>query len=507
MAQEARDQVPAAAPPVRLDQDAFDRIREMAQDARDQAQAAMAAAPPVQLDQDTLDRIRDQAQAARDQSQAMRDQAQTMRDAARAPMAPYGMGSGMGGAVGVGSGAGGGMNFAYNYNLTAPMAFAQNISIAGRRGMNDDRLYDSGLRALDGHKWDEALEDFNQVASHAGARADGGWYWKAYTLSRLGRRDEALAAIAELRKSFATSRWLDESKALEIEVRQASGRPVSPEGESDEDLKLMALNGIMQSDPDRAIPLVENILKGSGSHRLKAQALFVLAQNGSPRAQQIVEQIARGGGNPDLQVKAIEYLGQRRRQSNNNQNQLLMEIYNSSNDSRVKSAILDAFRNSRDIERLGQIAKTEKNSDLRERTYNQLGEVAAQPELWQIYQAETAPDAKITILRYMHRNGNADKLVDVIKHETDPKVRRAAIDALASQESGAPERLVSVYSSEQDPQLRQAVVDSLSNQRNAKYLIDLARAEKDTKLKLRIVERLSNMHSKEASDYLLELLK
>lgn len=523
VAQEARDQVEAAraaAPPVRLDQDTLDRIRYQADSVRVQAQAARAAAPSVQLDQDTLDRIReqaqaarDQAQAARDQSQAMRDQSQAIRDAARvqlepgyAPMPASRVGGGFGGGVGygMGAGAGGGMNYAFNFNT--PMAFAQNITIAGRQRMNDDRLYDAGLRALDSHRWDEALEDFNQIASHAGARADGGWYWKAYTLNHLGRRDEAQAAIAELRKSYSTSRWLDEAKALEIEVRQASGRPVSPENESDEDLKLMALNGIMQSDPDRAIPLVENILKGSGSHRLKAQALFVLAQNGSPRAQQIVEQIARGGGNPDLQVKAIEYLSQRRRQSNNNQNQLLMEIYNSSNDVNVKSVILDAFRNSKDYERLGQIAKAEKNPDLRARTFDRLGDVAGQPDLWQIYQAETSPEVKIAILRVMHHNGNADKLVEVIKTEKDLKVRRTAIEVLSNQDSGAPERLVAVYGSEQDPQLRQAIVDALSGQRNAKYLIDLARAEKDPKLKLRIVDRLSNMHSKEASDYLLEIL-
>lgn len=408
--------------------------------------------------------------------------------------------------AGMGVGAGGGMNYAYNFNFNAPMAFAQSVSIAGRRGMSDDSLYNAGLRALDAHKWDEALEAFNQVASRAGARADGAWYWKAYTLNRLGRRDEALAAIAELRKSYATSRWLDEAKALEIQVKQDQGHPVSPEAESDEELKLMALNGIMQSDPDRAIPLVENILKGSGSHRLKAQALYVLSLNGSPKAQQIVEQIARGGGNPDLQLKAIEYLSQRRRQSNNSQNQLLMEIYNSSSDVNVKSAILDAFRNSKDYERLGQIAKAEKNTDLRARTFDRLGDVPGQPDLWQIYQSETSPEGKIAILRVMQRNGNSDKLVEVIKNEKDLKVRRTAIDVLASQETGAAERLVAIYSSEQDPQLRQAIVDRLSGQRSAKYLIELARAEKDPKLKLKIVDRLSNMHSKEASDYLMEIL-
>ena len=45
------------------------------------------------------------------------------------------------------------------------------------------------------------------------------------------------------------------------------------------------------------------------------------------------------------------------------------------------------------------------------------------------------------------------------------------------------------------------------SQRNAKALIDIVRQEKDTRLKLRIVERLSNMKSKEAQDYLEELLK
>ena len=44
------------------------------------------------------------------------------------------------------------------------------------------------------------------------------------------------------------------------------------------------------------------------------------------------------------------------------------------------------------------------------------------------------------------------------------------------------------------------------SQNNAKALVDIARGEKDMKMKLRIVERLSNMRSKEAADYLQEIL-
>jgi len=416
-----------------------------------------------------------------------------------------GIGGGIGGGIGAGIGAGVGDMIRDSMRYAPLMAQAR--VMAGRSGQSDDRLYDAGHRALDNHKYDEALECFNQVASHAGARADAAWYYKAYTLNKLGRRDEALAAIAELRKSYATSRWLDDAKVLELEVKQASGRPVSPEAESDEELKLMAINSIMQSDPERAIPLLENILKSSQPPKVKNQALFVLAQSNAPRAQQVIEQIARGAGNPDLQLKAINYLSQRRRQGTANPS-LLPEIYGSTNDVNVKRAILNAWSQSRDKEHLAQAAKSEKTADLRAYAFQQLGNNnPGQPELWPIFQAETSPETRQEILKCMYQDGNSDKLAEVVRTEKDPKTRKVAIEVLASQRSGSSgDLLVSVYGSEQDPQVKQVIIDHLSNDRSAKYLVALARNEKDSKMKIRIVDRLSNMHSKEASDYLMELL-
>src|SRR5262249_46339636 len=156
---------------------------------------------------------------------------------------------------------------------------------------------------------------------------------KAYALNKLNRRDEAQTAIADLRKNYASSRWLEDASALELQIRQAGGQNVSPESESDEDLKLLALNGLMQSDPDRALPLIENLLKSTQSPRLKKQAVFVLSQNNSARAQTLLEQIARGGNNnPDLQLTAISYLSARGRTRSSD---VLWEIYNSSNDTAV----------------------------------------------------------------------------------------------------------------------------------------------------------------------------
>ena len=108
------------------------------------------------------------------------------------------------------------------------------------------------------------------MVTRAGAHAEGALYWKAYVVNKLGRTADAQAAIDTLRKTYPNSRWLDDAKALELEVKQSKG-PVSPESETDEEIRVLALNGLMQSDPEKALPQVENMLKGSHSPNFKGR--------------------------------------------------------------------------------------------------------------------------------------------------------------------------------------------------------------------------------------------
>ncbi len=59
-------------------------------------------------------------------------------------------------------------------------------------------LYEQGTDALDEGQWDRAVAVFGEAARQPGERADGALYWKAYAQSKLGRRTEALATLAEL---------------------------------------------------------------------------------------------------------------------------------------------------------------------------------------------------------------------------------------------------------------------------------------------------------------------
>jgi hypothetical protein len=387
-----------------------------------------------------------------------------------------------------------------------PFAFAPQKVLRGRHE-SDDRAYERGQRALDNRDWDQALEMFTQVAGSGSSRADGALYWKAYALAKLGRRDDAVAAIAELRKSYATSRWLDDAKALELEAKQAGGQKPSPETENDEDLKLMALNGLVQSDPERALPLLENLLKTTSSPKLKGRVLYVLAESNAPRGKQLLEQVARGGaGNPDLQLKAISYVSATSKRTDNKA--LLWEIYSSSSDNQVKRAVLSGLMVSRDKDHLLQIAKTDKSPQLRMEAISMLGASGAQAELWQIYQGETSADVKQQILHSLIASNASDHLLEVAKTEKDAKLRRSAIQSLGSMNATKTgDALVSIYGSETDPAMKKSIVDGLHSQRNAKALVDLARKETDPAMKREIVRRLSDMHSKESADYLMELLK
>src|SRR5262249_18873140 len=159
------------------------------------------------------------------------------------------------------------------------------------------------------------------------------------------------------------------------------------------------------------------------------------------------------------QLKAINYLSQRRRQGINPN--LLPEIYGSSSDVNVKRAILDAYEQYRDKDRLAQIAKTEKVPELRSRAFQKLANNnPGQPELWQVFQAETSPDVRQEVLKCMYQDGNAEKLAEVVRTEKDAKTRRVAIEVLASQRAaGTGDVLVSIYNSVQDGQDKQMIID------------------------------------------------
>jgi len=390
------------------------------------------------------------------------------------------------------------------------MTMASKIAtLRGPEGIEaDDRaddLYDEGRQAIEEGRYDRAVDRFNRVIDLKSSRTDAALYWKAYSQSKLGQRADALGTLADLQKRFADSRWIKDAKALEMEVRQASGQTVTPDSQNDDELKLMALRAIMQNDPDQAMPIIEKMLTGANSPKVKDRALFVLSQSHSARARDIIAGVAKGNANPDLQLRAIRYIGIMGGPDNR---QILADVYRASSDTAVKRAILRSFMTANDRERLFALAKGETDPSLRGEAVRQLGVMRAGSELSQLYQTESSADVKKSILQAMFVGGDADKLIELAKSEKDPELRKTAIRNLGlMKRPGTTEALTSIYASDAAIDVRKSVVNALFLQNNATALVTLARAEKNPEMKKEIVSKLSLIKSKEATDYLLELLK
>ena len=367
-------------------------------------------------------------------------------------------------------------------------------------------LYDDGRESLDDDRYDKAEAKFDELAQMNGPQTDAALYWKAYAENRLGKRDSALASIAELKRRFPQSRWQRDASALEIEVKQSTGQAPRPEAQQDDELRMLAIQGLMNSDPERAMPLLGKVLNNpAASPKEKSRALFVLAQSGSSQARDILTQVAKGQSNPDLQSKAIQYLGMF---GGAQSRKTLAEVYASSQDASIKRTILRSYMIAGDKDHLFEAAKNEKDDALKREAIRQLGLVHGQSELQQLYRTDNSAAVRRELLQAFFLAGDAPKLLEVAQTDKDPELRRTAIRNLGlihSEESA--KALQGIYAKETDRGVKEEVLNAFFLQGNAAAIVAIARNEKDPQLKKTAVSKLSIMHSKEATDYLMELLQ
>jgi hypothetical protein len=348
--------------------------------------------------------------------------------------------------------------------------------------------YREAQRALTNEDWEDAEVLFTQVADGGGSDADAALYWKAYVLLKRGRAGLARQTVQQLERDYPQSSWLDDARALEAEARQASGRIVNPGEEEDEELKLYALNSLMHMDSERALPVLEDFLKGDHSVELKEKALFVISQSGSSRAREILESVAKGQRHPELAMKAIELLGL---EGGSETGQALQEIYSSATDPRVKSKALEGLMLGDHEQAVLAAARGESDPDLRGKAVEMLGLMDARAELQELYRTESDPEVKARILEGLFIAGDAATLSELARTEPDPALRRKAIEGLGlvdSQESN--EALASLYESETDTETKKKILEAFFLMDDAETLGRMARTEQNPELRAKAIEGL-----------------
>jgi hypothetical protein len=212
--------------------------------------------------------------------------------------------------------------------------------------------------------------------------------------------------------------------------------------------------------------------------------------------------MAKGGSNPDLQLRALRNMAM---SGNKNIAADIAGIYNASHNQAIKKQALNSLMMAKASDDIYSIARTEQDASLRAEAIQMLGILHQNDKLGQLYKDGIAKD---TVLENMFLLGDPGHILEILRTEKDPKLRASAIRSLGlmhTQQAG--DGLVAMYAAEQDMGVKKQIVESLWLQRNAKALVDMVRKESNPEMKKDIVQKLSIMKSKEATDYLMELLK
>ena len=390
----------------------------------------------------------------------------------------------------------------------APRAVAQDVPSASlldqqtaeKANSREDDVYSSAKDALDDGEYDNAIKEFDEVVKMRGRKADAAMYWKAYALNKAGNRGQALAALADMRKAYPKSNWVREADKAELEWRGNA----NPEAISDEELKLLALQSLMNSDPEKAVPLLDKVIQGNNSPKLKDKALFVLSQSGSEKAQQILMTLAKANNQPDLQKRAIRYMGMN---GNGRNRTVLKEIYNSSADMSVKKTVFQAWLMCGCKDDVASLARTEKNPELRREAIRYLGMMGGRAELLAFYKSSSDVETREAAVGAMLLCGCAHELIEIVQTEKDPAVLDKAINTLGlvgGSESLA--ALTNLYSSQTNPGMKKKVINALFLHGAGKEMVALARKETDPQMKRELISKMSLMSSPEISEYMMEIL-
>jgi HEAT repeat protein len=382
-----------------------------------------------------------------------------------------------------------------------PSASLLDQQTAEKANPHEDELYSAAKDDLDNGEYDDAIQQFDEVIKIHGRKADGALYWKAYALNKAGNKAQALTAIGELRKSYPKSTWLRDAGALEQEMR---GAPADPQNIPDEDLKLLAIQSLMNSDPERAVPLLEKIIMGNYPPKLKDKALFVLSQSNSDKAQQILMGLAKANNQPDLQKRAIRYLAMN---GNAHNRVVLKEIYSSSTDIGVKKTVIQAWLMCSCKEDVAALAKTEKNPELRREAIRYLGMMGGRAELMEFYKNSPDVETREAAVGAMLLCGCSHELAEIVKTEKDPNVLDKAINTLGL--VGGPESLAALttlYGGQADISTKKKVINALFLHGAGKEMVALARKETNPELKRALIQKMSIMNSPEITEYMMEIL-
>jgi HEAT repeat protein len=430
--------------------------------------------------------------------------------------------------------------------------------------------YRKARRALNRSAYVKAAEYFAQVhTDHGGSKyAADALYWDAFARYRIGKREGMRTAIRLLdrqRDHFPKATTIPDARELAVRIegklaelgegeaiyhvyrdaeRLASESvrtehklarlefvaatdlrdlrtPHRSEAELAEqaelEMRLMALNALMNMDSERAVPILKKVLSDQETHaELRTKALFILSQANGEEAEEILLQVLREDKDPEVRKMAVFWLGQ---SSSDESLTLLSGLLKSETEAGIKEQLLFAIgqnASSRAMEILKDLVRDKKtHAEEREMAIfwiGQRGDAESIEILKDIYKELDSREAKERVLFSVAQNEHdgIDWLLSVMRDKKEEMELRGRALFWAGQSGEVPlGDIVAFYNEVEDEEIKEQVLFTLAQHGSDEAIDELMKivSEEDSiELRTRAIFWIGQSNHPRVVEFLEEII-
>lgn len=423
--------------------------------------------------------------------------------------------------------------------LAVPVVFKQDAA---------DSLYRAARDAMSRGDYSGAASLFQRIAAQYpnASVADESMYYQAFALYRVGGSEKLKAAKDVLSKlknkypKFATgdaaslrtricgelARQGDEECAAEISETSRRVNPATPSArasdcprDDDDDVRVEALNALLQMDAERAMPILRQVLerRDTCSVVLRRKAVFLVSQKRTTGTADLLLKTARTDPDSEVRQQAVFWLSQ---VPDERAVDMLEEILRNSKDEELQNKALFALsqhRSGRGSAILREFATREGASEeLRGQAIFWLGQRPSTENnefLRSLYGRLNNDELKDKVLFSLSQRrgmGNEKWLMDIaVNSRENTELRKKALFWAGQSGVGVTE-IIPLYSKITDREMKEQVIFVLSQRGNTPAavdkLMDIARNEKDSELRKKAIFWLGQSRDPRVQQFLLDMI-
>ena len=435
-----------------------------------------------------------------------------------------------------------------------------------------DSLYRAARRVLDRNQYARAAELFRAVRQRypRSTYAPDAYYWEAFALYRTGSDDGLRAARTALRAQAArypnaSTRHdaevllrrvqgqlaqrgdRDAAEAVSAEadsiappeppqppeppeaVRPPRGRPPRPDRapragrssscDDDDDIRIAALNGLLQMDAERAVPILKAVLarRDEGSVCLRRKAVWLVSQKRSPETSAILLNAVRSDPDREVREQAVFWLSQ---VPGEETAIALDSILRASDDPVVQEKAIFALSQHRSPRAGATLRAYAERRDapqnLREQAIFWLGQRRSADNaefLKGLFAKLENDDLKEKVIFSLSQMGGADNyrwMMDIALNQNENiEIRKKALFWAGQGRSVDIADLVRLYDNMKDREMREQLIFVYSQRREdaaLEKLFDIGKNDPDRELRKKAIFWIGQSRSPRAAQFLQELI-